>query len=146
MKIRTALTLLIALPSFHVHANYPKEFTFSKSATQFRIKIKEESNKIDYEKNKILLESFLSQELTLLKISYDEIGKHSEAYKNEYCLKGTISNDEIAEYIIKNIKYEDYEYEDYIKARNETILKTDKEMFENLGFDCRSYWKKDLDI
>lgn len=142
MKFRFIPILLILLTSSFTNANNKKEFTFSKMPSEFNIYIQTESYKGGFEGNTSLLQSFANTEMTKLKIKYDEIGRTSDAYKDELCVLLSNFFNESTEYLSYNLKYSEYEIEDLMESKKEQIYLLDKKFYDQYGYDCRSYWNK----
>lgn len=131
----------LLMPSYAV-ANEKKEFTFSKRPSQMNIFIQTEAYKGAFKENVPLLQTLANTEMTLLKHSYDEIGRTSDAYKNDLCILLSKFVNESTEYLSYNLKYSEYEMEDLMESKKEEIYLLDKKFYDQYGYDCRSYWNK----
>lgn len=142
MKPSFIIILLALLISSFVMASEKKEFTFSKRPSQMNIYIQTESHKGEFERNTSLIQTLANTEMTLLKHSYDEIGRTSDAYKNDLCILLSKFVNESTEYLSYNLKYSEYEMEDLMESKKEEIYLLDKKFYDQYGYDCRSYWNK----
>lgn len=142
MKFRFISTVLILLTCSSTNANNKKEFTFSGMPSESNIYIQTESYKEEFEGNKLHLQSFANTEMAKLKIKYDEIGRTSDAYKDELC--GLLSKfvNESTEYLSHNLKYSEYEMEDLMESKKEEIYILDRKFYDEFGYDCRMYWNQ----